>query len=164
MSVLLFRVDERLIHGQVVVGWGGQLHPDGIVVVDDELAGSSWEQELYCLGLPPDVSAHFASVESARTQLADWRSSTDRWIILTRNVATMVRLAGGGGLRGAAVNIGGIHHAPGRKEVLPYVFLDEQDLDGLSSLRAEGAIVSAQDLPGSREVDVDQLIERARAT
>jgi mannose/fructose/N-acetylgalactosamine-specific phosphotransferase system component IIB len=53
MPIVLFRVDERLIHGQVVVGWGGPLHADRIVVVDDAIAGSPWEQELYCLGVPP---------------------------------------------------------------------------------------------------------------
>jgi PTS system mannose-specific IIB component/fructoselysine and glucoselysine-specific PTS system IIB component len=44
MSIVLFRVDERLIHGQVVVGWGAELHPDRIIVVDDEIAHSQWEQ------------------------------------------------------------------------------------------------------------------------
>ena len=44
MAVLLYRVDERLIHGQGVVGWGTRLHPNRIVVVDDELALSEWEQ------------------------------------------------------------------------------------------------------------------------
>ena len=51
MAIVLFRVDERLIPGQVVVGWGNQLHPDCFVVVDDDLAGSPWEQELYSLAL-----------------------------------------------------------------------------------------------------------------
>jgi PTS system mannose-specific IIB component/fructoselysine and glucoselysine-specific PTS system IIB component len=57
MSIVLFRVDERLIHGQVVVGWGERLHIQQIVVVDDQLRESPWEQELYCLGVPPSVDA-----------------------------------------------------------------------------------------------------------
>ena len=52
MTVVLYRIDERLIHGQVVIGWGTQLHPDSYLVVDDALAASDWEQELYVLGLP----------------------------------------------------------------------------------------------------------------
>ena len=55
MAIVLFRVDERLIHGQVVVGWGTRLHPNRIVVVDDDLAVSPWEQDLYTLGLPDDL-------------------------------------------------------------------------------------------------------------
>ena len=39
MTVVLFRVDERLIHGQVVVAWGRRLETESLVVVSDELAG-----------------------------------------------------------------------------------------------------------------------------
>ena len=60
MSIALYRVDERLIHGQVVVAWGNLLHPERIVVVDDALADSTWEQELYTLGLPADRDARSA--------------------------------------------------------------------------------------------------------
>jgi mannose/fructose/N-acetylgalactosamine-specific phosphotransferase system component IIB len=62
MPIVLHRVDERLIHGQVVVGWGAQLHAARIVVVDDDIAASEWEQDLYCLGLPPEIAPEFVSV------------------------------------------------------------------------------------------------------
>ncbi len=44
MSLDLVRVDDRLIHGQVVVGWGRELKPDLVVLVDDEVAANEWEQ------------------------------------------------------------------------------------------------------------------------
>ncbi len=62
MSVLLYRIDERLIHGQVVMGWGPQLDVEHYVVVDDELAASEWEQDLYRLGLPDTATADFLTV------------------------------------------------------------------------------------------------------
>lgn len=158
--IVLFRVDERLIHGQVVVGWGNHLHPDRIVVVDDDLAASPWEQELYGLGLPAQIRPVFESVAVARRALDEWRNASDRVLVLTRDVATMRRLAEGGLLRGKEVNIGGIHYAPGRKAILPYVYLSDQERSEMSRLSDEGAIVSARDLPGARRVDVDQLLSR----
>lgn len=158
MSIALYRVDERLIHGQVVVGWGNQLHPQRIVVVDDGLAQSEWEQELYTLGLPPDLVTEFVPVEAARERLRAWRASGEVVILLTRNVETMRRLARAGALAGEDVNIGGIHHAPGRNEVLPYVFLSEDESEQLRALAREGAHVSARDLPGARRVSLDQLL------
>ncbi|MEX0906781.1 MAG: PTS sugar transporter subunit IIB [Gemmatimonadota bacterium] len=159
MAILLLRIDERLIHGQVVVAWGSQLRPNRIIVVDDALAASEWEQELYCLGLPPAITAEFASVEAARLQLPSWSGAADGVFVLTRDVATMLRLARDGLLRGADVNIGGIHHAPDRREVLPYVFLSLADADRLRELVAEGATVSARDLPSTRQVTLDQLLQ-----
>lgn len=158
MAVLLYRVDERLIHGQVVVGWGTRLHPDRIVVVDDELALSEWEQELYTLGLPEEIRAAFVGVDDARDRLDEWAANDDRILLLTRNLDTMRRLGAGGALAGREVNLGGIHHAPGRDRVLPYVFLGEGERDHIRALIDDGAEVVARDLPDTRGVDARHLL------
>jgi mannose/fructose/N-acetylgalactosamine-specific phosphotransferase system component IIB len=158
MPIVLHRVDERLIHGQVVVGWGTQLHAARIVVVDNDIAASDWEQDLYCLGLPPEITPEFVSVAEARAQIGGWRTGAERVIVLTRDVGTMAALAEGGLLRGDEVNIGGIHHAPGRRQVLPYVFLSDVETGALRELAANGVEVSARDLPAARRVPLDQLL------
>jgi PTS system mannose-specific IIB component/fructoselysine and glucoselysine-specific PTS system IIB component len=158
MGIVLLRVDERLIHGQVVVGWGATLHPDRIVVIDDELADSGWEQELYTLGLPEEVGAEFHSVAEGRLRLEAWRSGTSRTVVLTRTIDAMRRLAEGGLLRGAEINIGGLHHAPGRRQVLPYVFLSDDERAALQELAAGGVDVSARDVPGARRINLPHLL------
>lgn len=163
MSIVLLRVDERLIHGQVVVGWGSQLHPDRIVVVDDSIAESEWEQELYTLGLPPELQTAFETVEEARSHVPAWRSDNDRVIVLTRDIATMQRLAADGLLRGDEINIGGIHYATDRKAVLPYVYLSDAETRALDALAREGAVVTARDLPGTRRVNLVDLLRSDRA-
>jgi PTS system mannose-specific IIB component/fructoselysine and glucoselysine-specific PTS system IIB component len=157
MPIVLFRVDERLIHGQVVVGWGGPLHADRIVVADDEIAASPWEQELYCLGVPPEIDAVFVTVDEARRRIPEWKGGR-RVIVLVRDVATARRLAEGGVLAGEEVNLGGIHHAEGRTRVLPYLHLGPGDGDALREIAASGAEVSARDLPASRKVMLDELL------
>ena len=159
MAVLLYRVDERLIHGQVVLGWGTGLHPDRIIVVDDDLAASDWEQELYTLGLPEEVRASFETVDGARTALDEWSGNSERILLLTRDLATMRRLGDGGLLSGREVNVGGIHHAPGRDKVLPYLFLGARERDQIRALVRDGARVVARDLPAARGVTSDELLE-----
>jgi PTS system mannose-specific IIB component/fructoselysine and glucoselysine-specific PTS system IIB component len=159
MPIVLFRVDERLIHGQVVVGWGGPLDADRIVVVDDEIADSPWEQELYCLGVPPEIEASFVGVPEARRLLASWRGDPRRIVVLVRDVPTVAKLAEDGLLRDEDVNLGGIHHAVGRDRVLPYLFLSPADRVQLRDLAAGGGVrLSARDLPGSRRVPLDELL------
>jgi len=157
MPIVLFRVDERLIHGQVVVGWGGPLHADRMVVVDDDLAASPWEQELYCLGVPPEIEARFHSVDEARGELEGWKADPRRTIVLVRDVATARRVAESGALAGEEVNLGGIHHAEGRAQVLPYLHLRPAERDALHEIAALGATVAARDLPASRRVPLDEL-------
>lgn len=158
MSILLYRVDERLIHGQVVLGWGGRLGPARYVVVDDLLASSDWEQELYRLSLDERAEALFVSAGEAIEALADWQADTVRTVVLTRDVETMLRLAEGGGMSGEDVNLGGIHHAPGRVAVRSYLHLDDADRERLVRLDELGVGVSGRDLPDSLRVGLEALL------
>lgn len=159
MPIVLLRIDERLIHGQVVIGWANQLRPDRYVVVDDDLAASRWEQDLYRLGAA-GVEVAFFSTADALTHLDEWRTGFDRTILLTRDIATMRRLAESGPLRGESVVIGGVHHAPGRDEALTYVHLTEKELGDLEAIDAAGVEVVARDLPDSPRVELDLLKRR----
>ena len=158
MSIVLFRIDERLIHGQVLLGWGHQLRPDRYAVVDDDLAGSQWEQDLYRLGAGT-AEVVFATAEDARDRLPEWRDDPQRTILLTRDVATMWRLGAGGALAGDRVNLGGIHHGPGRRELLTYLHLTAEDENHLVNLAAAGVEVSARDLPDAHRVPLETLLE-----
>lgn len=163
MPIVLIRIDERLIHGQVVIGWASQLRPDRYVVVDDELAESGWEQDLYRLGAG-GVDVLFPSCSEARSRVGEWRAAPERTILLTRDVATMRRLAAGGTLEGEAVVVGGVHHAPGRAEALTYVHLNEKEMGDLEAIAATGVEVSARDLPDAPQVGLDSLRRRWKSS
>lgn len=158
MPIILHRVDERLIHGQVIVGWGGQLRPDRYLVVDQLLAVSKWEQELYTLGVPEEVGVQFVTPDEGRSRLPDWRASDLRSILLTRDLGTMLDLAREGLMRDEKVNLGGLHLKKGREEVLPYLFLDPTDRGILQEMAAEGVLISAQNLPGAPKVPLETLL------
>ena len=158
MPIVLFRVDERLIHGQVVVGWGSKLRPDRYLVVDSALATSEWEQELYTLGLPQRTTVEFLPPEEAREELQAWRESELRSVLLTRDLGTMLELARERAMNGEEVNLGGLHLRKGREEVLRYLFLDESDRVTLKELENQGLKISAQDLPGSHKVHLGTLL------
>jgi PTS system mannose-specific IIB component/fructoselysine and glucoselysine-specific PTS system IIB component len=158
MSVVLYRIDERLIHGQVVMGWGPELEVEHYVVVDDELATTEWEQGLYRLGLPDTATADFLTVQEARARLSELDAASQRTMVLTRTVAAMNGLAESSGLRGREVNLGGLHHAAGRTERVPYVYLGPAEEEGLQALAAGGVEISARDLPGSRAVTLEALL------
>lgn len=159
MSIVLFRVDERLIHGQVVIGWGHALRPQRYIVVDDELAESDWEQDLYRLSVA-DAEVAFASVDAARLRLTEWRDDPVRSILLTRDIGSMRRLADTGALTGEQINLGGLHHAPGKQQLLPYLFVTPEDRSDLEQLASSGVEVAARDLPDSHRVALATLLGR----
>ena len=158
MPIELFRVDDRLIHGQVVVGWGQPLDVGFIVLVDDEVATSDWEQELYRLGVPPGMSVHFETVTEAAARFAGYNGERRVGILLTKDIDTMRRLATQvPALR--RINLGGLHYSEGRVQKLRYVFLTPQEEQVLRDLASRGIDVTAQDVPATRPVSLDALLE-----
>lgn len=157
MALELYRIDDRLIHGQVVVGWGQPLDLRFIVLVDDEVAGSDWEQELYRMGVPQDMDVYFDQVTEAATKLEGYASDPRRGLLLTGDIETMMRLVDATGAI-TRVNVGGIHHRPGRTQRLRYVFLSPDEADALRALARRGVDVSAQDVPAARPVPLDELL------
>ncbi len=156
MTIALVRVDDRLVHGQVVVGWGRPLRAAFIVVIDDTLAASDWEQELYRLGAPPDLALEFVTVAEATVRRAGWETDPRAGIVLLGDVRTATALAAAG-VRFTRLNLGGIHHRPGRAERLPYVFLTDDEIAALGALAQAGVEVTAQDVPATRAVPLAEL-------
>ena len=157
MALELYRIDDRLIHGQVVVGWGQPLDLRFIVLVDDEVAASDWEQELYRMGVPPDMEVYFDTVTGAAENLSRYQDDERRGLLLTGDIGTMTRLVDAtGDIR--RVNVGGIHHKPGRTQRLRYVFLNPAEESQLRALESRGLEVSAQDVPAARPVPLSDLL------
>ncbi len=92
MPIALYRIDDRLIHGQVVVGWGQPLELRFIVLVDDDVAASEWEQELYRMGVPPEMEVSFCDVASAGAVIARYALDQRMGIVLVGDIGTMQRL------------------------------------------------------------------------
>jgi mannose/fructose/N-acetylgalactosamine-specific phosphotransferase system component IIB len=158
MPIALYRIDDRLIHGQVVVGWGQPLGLAFIVLVDDEVASSEWEQELYRMGVPPEMSVQFYTVDDAAARLADLQQRPEPGIVLVGDIATMGRLVEQADGRIRAVNVGGVHHSLGRVQRLRFVFLSPAEEQGLRDIAAQGVDVSAQDVPSARPVPLGELL------
>jgi mannose/fructose/N-acetylgalactosamine-specific phosphotransferase system component IIB len=158
VPIELFRIDDRLIHGQVVVGWGQPLDVGFIVLVDDEVATSDWEQELYRLGVPPGMAVHFETVAEAASQFPRHHSERRVGILLTKDIETMRRLATNvPQLR--TINLGGLHYSEGRVQKLRYVFLTPGEEQVLRDLASRGVEITAQDVPATRPVSLDALLE-----
>jgi mannose/fructose/N-acetylgalactosamine-specific phosphotransferase system component IIB len=156
MTLVLYRIDDRLIHGQVVVGWGQPLDIEFIVLVDDTVAEAEWEQDLYRMGVPPEMDVYFHSTNDAIKALPKYKADSRPGILLTGDIATMRRLVDATGIN--AVNIGGLHSRAGRVQRLRYVFLSPDEERELRELAARGVVVTAQDVPGARPIPLADVL------
>jgi len=155
VSWALHRIDDRLIHGQVLVAWGARLDPARIWVVDDGVAASEWERELF-REAAPGIEVRVASVAEAAAAHAGEAEAPRAAFLLVRDLDTARRLAEAGA-RVAEWNVGGLHYAPGKEKVNDYVYLDERDRESAKALLAGGARLIVQDVPASRPLPLGTL-------
>jgi mannose/fructose/N-acetylgalactosamine-specific phosphotransferase system component IIB len=158
MAIQLYRIDDRLIHGQVVVGWGQPHNIRFLVLVDDLVASSDWEKELYRMAIPPEMEIYFADVDTAIRDHARYANDPRPGILITGDIASMLRLVKGVKAIGS-VNLGGIHHRAGRAEKLRYVFLTPEEETQLHALEASGVEVTAQDVPSARSRPLAEVLD-----
>jgi mannose/fructose/N-acetylgalactosamine-specific phosphotransferase system component IIB len=160
MAIDLYRIDDRLIHGQVVVGWGQPLNARFLVLVDDIVASSDWEKELYRMAVPPEMDIYFADVATAIRDHPRYAGDPRPGILIAGDIDSMARLVAGVKAIGS-VNLGGIHHRAGRSQKLRYVFLTPEEEKQLRDLEAHGVEVTAQDVPSAHMVPLSDVLAGA---
>lgn len=157
MTIIAARIDDRLVHGQVVIGWGRPLEIGRIVLVDDEVAASDFEQDLYRMAVPAGIEVEFLAAAGAGHRIGHLADSTERVLVLTGTVAGMLALVADPASHLTTINLGGIHDGPGRREYLRYVYLSDTELAGLRLAASRGVRITAQDLPTAAPIALDTL-------
>ena len=157
MDLQLLRIDDRLIHGQVVLGWAKFLESRRIILCDDWVAENEWERELYLSCVPADLEARIMSLRETSQYLRDGNEDPGRTIVLMKSPEDVLRLVESGFLPGF-VNLGGIHFANNRKRYLPYLYLNDLEVEQLKTLEARGCHIICQDVPTSRKHTLMEIL------
>jgi PTS system mannose-specific IIB component len=163
-GVALIRVDNRLVHGQVLEAWLPALDAHGVLVADDEAAGNVLARSAMALAIPPKVQFQVLKVSAAADLLRPGGKGVPgvRTLLLVRDVRDALAL-GESGVAIPRLNLGNVHFANGRRQVAPSVYLDEGEMDALSRLSSLGTEVEARAVPGEHPTPLSSLKARFAA-
>jgi len=161
MPLVLIRIDDRLIHGQVVVGWGIHLNPDRIVLSSDEIASSSWEKEIYMgaeATAPYPLAISVLTIEETIQFLHEPGNQKEKIILLVETAKAILNLINKG-LTIEKVNVGGMHYKPGKRRIAPYIFVDEDDIIAFKKMGEMEIELEGKDVPTAKRIDILKAIE-----
>jgi mannose/fructose/N-acetylgalactosamine-specific phosphotransferase system component IIB len=158
VKLVLTRIDDRLLHAQVALGWVGALSPDVVLVADDLMAVEQDYVPLLRMGLPPEVELVVAGVDESVRILKESSSDKKKCILLVRTPAEALRIVEAG-ISVSEINVGGMHFAEGKRRLLHYVYVDDADVRTLRKLSSTGMSLTAQDVPGNPSYDLRKLLE-----
>ena len=109
------------------------------------------------MAVAPEIEVRFVTVAGAAAQAVGWQTNGKRGLLLTGDLETMAALRAARPEVVQRINLGGIHHRPGRRERLPFIYLTDQELRTLQALEDGGAVITAQDLPTNSPVALRNL-------
>ncbi|KOF57744.1 MULTISPECIES: PTS galactosamine transporter subunit IIB [Clostridium] len=153
-NILLVRIDNRLVHGQVGVTWTSSLGANLLVVVDDEAANQPVQQQLMTMTAESSgVGIRFFTVEKTINVIGK-AAPSQKIFIVCKTPETVKKLVDGG-VPIEKVNVGNMHFSEGKRAITKKVYVDDKDLENLKYIKSKGIDVYIQDTPGDIKHDIE---------
>ena len=152
-NILLTRIDNRLVHGQVGVTWTSTIGANLLVVVDDEVARDDIQQKL--MGITAETygfGIRFFSI--VKTIIVISNAAPHQKIFLICRTPHTVRKLLEGGVTLNDVNVGNMHFSEGKKQISSKVYVNDQDLADLRFIKQQGVNIFIQDVPGDQKEQI----------
>ena len=158
MSICLVRIDDRLVHGQVVEGWIPFLKAERVLVVSAAAAADETQAALMKMALPEEIGFQVLTVEQAAQQEAFKEKGGPRTLVLAPGPLEVLGLLEHG-IKFSRINIGGLHYSAGKVQLGRAIFLSGEDLQALKRISRCGVQLEGRALPGEKEVDLLSLLD-----
>ena len=157
-NVVLARVDDRLIHGEVVSVWTPTLSVNHIVVADDGVAADAFNKRVVKALAPDGVKVNVYSIEKAAEKLQGEPKAGEKMMILTKSPISYLRLVEKG-VDIKEVNLGGMGLRGERKTFIKNVACDEEEVEAIRKLMARGVRVYYQLVPEQQIIEADDYVK-----
>lgn len=155
-NIVLSRIDERLIHGQVGVQWVGFAGANLVLVANDEASRDAVQQNLMEMVLAEGIDVRFWPLQKVIDSI---HRAADRQKILLvcKSPADFLTLVEGG-VPIKRINVGNMHYGAGKQQITKTVSVDARDITAFNGLKAAGVACFVQGVPTEAEQDLFKLI------
>lgn len=156
-NILLTRIDNRLIHGQVGMTWTNWLGANLVLVADDELANDETQQALMEMAIAGGAESRFFSLQKT-IDVIHKAADRQKIFLVVRDPQAALKLVEGG-VPIDKINVGNLHFAEGKRQVSKVISVTEDDIRCFKVLEAKGVPCTAQGTPDDKKVPILQLLE-----
>lgn len=158
-NIVLTRIDDRLIHGQVMTAWVKHTNATKIYVVDDTIAKDEFMKKVLIMAAPPGINVKVFDIDEALKIIKENSESEDRIIILVKSPDIVEQLIDGG-LDINEIILGGIGVKPGRKRIYKNISISEEEEDVLKRIMEKGVKIIIRIVPDDRPVPIEKILKR----
>ncbi len=153
MNIVLARIDDRLIHGQVATIWSKNTECQRIIVCNDDVKKDVIRKTLLEQVSPPGIKSSVLGIDEAIRAYNNPKYQDDRVLFLYTNPTDVVRMVEGGVVI-KSVNIGGMSFKAGKKQITSAVSVDNVDIEAFKKLSKKGIELELRKIFSDSKVDL----------
>mgnify|MGYP001068232507 CR=1 FL=1 len=159
MGIVLVRIDDRLIHGQIVENWMKLLKINHLIVINDFVASDQMQKALFSMAIPDHTKISILTIAQAREAILNGQFKEDRAMLLFASPQDVLNLINKG-VKIKEVNIGGMHYSPEKKQILRAISVSKEDIQAFQELDRLGVRLEARMVPDDEKIDIMEIIKR----
>ncbi len=159
MGMVLVRIDDRLIHGQVVENWMKFLKINHVIVVNDFVASDRMQKTLFSMAVPDHAKTSILTITQAKEAILNGQFEGDKAMLLLVSPQDVLNLINKG-VRIKEVNVGGMHYSPDKKQILKAISVSKEDIQAFQELDKLGVCLEARMVPNDEKIDIMKIIKR----
>ena len=156
-NIVYARVDDRLIHGEVVTAWSPTYNINHIIIVDDIVSSDPFQKRILKALAPSKVRVDAFTTEEAIEDLSKPFNEKERILLLTKSPIAYLKLVEGG-IKLPQVNLGGMGIRGERQTFIKNVACDEDEIEAIKKLVEKEVHVFYQLVPEQRQYEITHLI------
>lgn len=154
-NIVLTRIDNRLIHGQVATQWTNVIGANLILVANDEVASDKMRQSLMDMAAPNGVATRYFTIQKT-IDIIHKAAERQKIFIICETPADVAKLVDGG-VPIKKVNVGNMHMAEGKRQVAQVVAVDDADVAAFKHLVEKGVEIEIRKVPNEASESADKL-------
>lgn len=158
MNIVLARIDDRLIHGQVATIWTKVTNCERIIVCDDEVAADSIRSTLLKQVAPPGIKSSVVDIDKAVRAYNNPKYETTKCLLLFTNPTSLLRMVEAG-VNITSVNIGGMSFKEGKRQLTQAVSVNDQDVEAFKALHAKGIELEIRKVDSDAKVNLMNVLK-----
>jgi mannose/fructose/N-acetylgalactosamine-specific phosphotransferase system component IIB len=154
----IVRIDDRLIHGQVILGWAEPFKVRPLILIHNELAQDNDLKDAIANTVPSYYDFSILTIDSAIPFLKNQPSNHRTMIVMESPSMALALWERGVAL--SSIHIGGLHCKGDRIELLPYIYMTTEEKKQITHMVNSGVEVVCQDLPCTAPIPWKKLQEK----
>ncbi|MCI9680238.1 MAG: PTS sugar transporter subunit IIB [Lachnospiraceae bacterium] len=158
MNIVLNRIDERLIHGQVLASWAKRLQVREILVIDDQLAHDPFAETVLTMALPSNINLKIFDVAKGSAYIQKEMDQTPPNTILLVKSPEVIKQLWDYGYHPDSLNIGGMSAGPSRRHLCRGLYAADNEISIFQELEDNGTKVYVQVVYGENKIHFRDLV------